>query len=183
MKTIFYISSIVLISGVMLFAFITEVKAQNLVDSAIICTDVSACGNGAIDSCEQYDGNNLGSKTCQDFEFTGGTLSCNSNCTFNTSGCTGGGGNGGGGWIQIENPLSAGSFEEIVDNIIDFIFKIAIVLAPLMILIGAFYIMTAGGDTNRVTTGKSIILYTLIGFAIILIAKGLVAVIIQLLGG
>lgn len=82
----------------------------------------------------------------------------------------------------ICNPLQACEFEEIIDNIIDFIFKIAIALAPLMIVIGAFYIMTAGGDTNRVTTGKNIILYTLIGFAIILLAKGLVAVIKQLLG-
>jgi len=85
--------------------------------------------------------------------------------------------------VIIENPLTATSFEQIVGNIIDFIFKIAITLAPLMIIIGAFYIMTAGGDTNRVTTGKNIILYTLIGFAIILLAKGLVAVIKQLLGG
>ena len=84
--------------------------------------------------------------------------------------------------VIIENPLTATSLEEIVDNIINFVFKIAIALAPLMIVIGAFYIMTAGGDTNRVTTGKNIILYTLIGFAIILLAKGLVAVIKQLLG-
>jgi len=85
--------------------------------------------------------------------------------------------------VIIENPLTATSFEEIVDNIIDFVFKIAIAISPLMVIIGAFYIMTAGGDEKRVTTGKNIILYTLIGFAIILLAKGLVAVIKQLLGG
>lgn len=84
--------------------------------------------------------------------------------------------------INIENPLNASSFEEIVNNIINFLFTLAIALVPLMILIGAFYIVTAGGDTNRVTTGKNIILYALIGFAIILLAKGIVGVIEQILG-
>jgi hypothetical protein len=84
--------------------------------------------------------------------------------------------------VNIENPLTATSFEEIVDNIINFLFTIAIALVPLMIIIGAFYITTAGGDTNRVTTGKNIILYALIGFAIILLAKGIVGVIEQILG-
>jgi len=84
--------------------------------------------------------------------------------------------------VVIENPLNASNFEEIVNNIINFLFTLAIALVPLMILIGAFYIMTAGGDTNRVTTGKNIILYALIGFVIILLAKGIVGVIEQILG-
>ena len=84
--------------------------------------------------------------------------------------------------VVIENPLNASNFEEIVNNIINFLFTLAIALVPLMILIGAFYIMTAGGDTNRVTTGKNIILYALIGFFIILLAKGIVSVIEQILG-
>ncbi|OHB23598.1 MAG: hypothetical protein A3I22_03050 [Parcubacteria group bacterium RIFCSPLOWO2_02_FULL_40_12] len=47
-----------------------------------------SCGNGTINSGEQCDGSNLGGQTCALQGFTGGTLSCNSNCTFNTSSCT-----------------------------------------------------------------------------------------------
>lgn len=61
---------------------------------------VAVCGNGIIESGEQCDTGNLGISTCQTRGFSAGTLSCNNNCTFNTSLCTntsGGGGGGGGG--------------------------------------------------------------------------------------
>jgi len=48
------------------------------------------CGNGFVENGEWCDGNNLGGRTCQNSGFTGGTLSCNSNCTLNTSQCTSG---------------------------------------------------------------------------------------------
>ena len=84
--------------------------------------------------------------------------------------------------ITIENPIQADTFEELVDGIIGFIFLVALGLAPLMIIIGAFYILTAGADPKRVETGKNIILYTLIGFTIILLGRALVFVIQQILG-
>jgi hypothetical protein len=64
-----------------------------------IQANVPGCGDGIIQSGEQCDGSNLGGQTCQSKGFSGGILSCNSNCTFNTSQCTigGGGGSGGGG--------------------------------------------------------------------------------------
>lgn len=85
--------------------------------------------------------------------------------------------------ITIPNPLNATTFQELIDSIISFIFYIGLALAPLMIIIAAFYLLTAGGDPKRVETAKSIIMYTVIGLAIILLAKGLVAVIQQVLGG
>ena len=58
---------------------------------------VPGCGDGVIQSGEECDGSNLNGKSCLTQGFSGGTLSCNSNCTFNTSSCTSGGGGGGGG--------------------------------------------------------------------------------------
>ena len=60
-------------------------------------TGISLCGNGVIDQGEECDGSNLTGQTCLSRGYTGGTLSCNSNCTINTSACTSGGGGGGGG--------------------------------------------------------------------------------------
>lgn len=77
----------------------------------------------------------------------------------------------------IQNPLNACSFEDLVGSITDFIFYIALALLPLMVLIGSFYIMNAGGDPNRVDTGRKVILYAVIGFTIIFFAKGIVAII------
>lgn len=49
------------------------------------------CGNGQINAGEQCDGTNLNNLTCQNLNgYTGGTLSCDSSCQFDTSQCTGG---------------------------------------------------------------------------------------------
>jgi hypothetical protein len=79
---------------------------QSLAASAVNITATvnPVCGNGVIESGEQCDGSNLGGASCVSLGFSGGTLSCNSNCAFNTSQCTsgGGGGGGGGGYIPPE---------------------------------------------------------------------------------
>ena len=84
--------------------------------------------------------------------------------------------------IEIENPLEAESFEELLNTIVTFIYWIAIVIAPLMIMIAAFFFLTAGGDPKRVDTARRIILWTVIGLAIILFAKGLISVLKQIIG-
>lgn len=53
------------------------------------------CGNGAIDTGEDCDGTNLNNSTCQDLDYTGGTLACDSTCQFDLTMCTGGGGSAG----------------------------------------------------------------------------------------
>jgi len=84
--------------------------------------------------------------------------------------------------IRIENPITAESFEEIIDNVIDFVFKIAIVLAPLMVVIGGFLLLTAGGNISQVGRAKSLLLWTAIGFLVVLLSKGILAIINQILG-
>jgi len=86
------------------------------------------------------------------------------------------------GQICIENPLEAESFEELLNTIVTFISWIAIAIAPIMIMIAAFFLLTAGGDPKRVDTARRIILWTVIGLAIILFAKGLISVLKQIIG-
>ncbi|MFH1462385.1 MAG: hypothetical protein ABIG08_01695 [bacterium] len=83
---------------------------------------------------------------------------------------------------QICNPLQACEFEEIAGAIIDFIFRIAIVLAPLMVVVGGAMFVTAGGNVQQLDRGKKLILYTAIGFVIILLSKAVLAMINQILG-
>ena len=72
-----------------------------------ITATVPGCGDGVIGTGEQCDGSNLGGASCSSQGFSGGTLSCSSACTFNTSSCTsGGGGGGGGGSPAISIPLT-----------------------------------------------------------------------------
>ncbi len=76
--------------------------------------------------------------------------------------------------IEIENPLEAETFQELVDAIINFIYVVALWVAPLMIVIGAYFFLFSGGRPEYVSRGKKIIVWTLIGFSVILLSKGLI---------
>ena len=79
----------------------------------------------------------------------------------------------------FDNPLAYDSFAELIDHIIDFFFNVALLAAPLTIIVGAFYFITAGGDPTQIQTGKTLIKFALIGFLIILISKGLINIIME----
>jgi Type IV secretion system pilin len=84
--------------------------------------------------------------------------------------------------LPLEDPLQGKSLETLIGNVIDWMIKIAAPILVIMILWGAFYMLTAGDNENRVTQGKKTIQYAVIGFAIILMARGLIEVIKQFLG-
>jgi hypothetical protein len=117
-------------------------------------------------------------------------ICCLGSCEAGEDGNGGNGGNGGDGnggivgsvSIELENPLEADTFEELVEGIINFVFMLALAVVPLMVIIGALYLITAGGNPTRVETGKKIIFFAMIGFAIVLLAKGLVALLKNILG-
>ncbi|MFC1630235.1 hypothetical protein ACFL06_01725 [Patescibacteria group bacterium] len=83
--------------------------------------------------------------------------------------------------IEIDNPLEADSIEELMEGIITFIFWVAVALAPLMVLIGAFYFITSGGDPSRIQTGRNIIWYTVVGLVIVFLSRGLISAIKMIL--
>jgi len=61
------------------------------------------------------------------------------------------------------------------------IFSQSIVLVVLMILIGAYVIATSGGSITKVQLGKRIIIWTLIGYTIMLLARGIIMLVIRFL--
>jgi membrane protease YdiL (CAAX protease family) len=84
--------------------------------------------------------------------------------------------------IEILNPLSYNSLAELVEGVTDFLYGISLVLAPLFIVIAGYFFVTAAGDPNKIETGKKIILFTVIGFIIILLSKGLINAVKDALG-
>jgi len=83
----------------------------------------------------------------------------------------------------LPNPLEWDTIEEVIVGVIDFILWIAIALVPLMIIIAAFFFLTSGGNPERVSTAKNIIFWTIIGFTIVLLAKGVVSMVKQIIEG
>ncbi len=83
--------------------------------------------------------------------------------------------------LTICNPLSSIEFADIIDNIIGFIVDIAYFVAPLMVVVGGFLIITSSGDPKKLDQGKKIIIWTGVGFLIILLARGIVSIIDKIL--
>jgi hypothetical protein len=83
--------------------------------------------------------------------------------------------------VKIKNPIKAGSIEEIIENVINFFFTIALIVCPLIIIVGGFMMVTSGGDPGKVETGKKMVYYALIGLGIVVLAKGFVLALKQIL--
>jgi hypothetical protein len=64
----------------------------------------------------------------------------------------------------------------------NWIFIVLIILVGLFIIFGGITIATAGGDPNKVNSGKNYMLYALIGLVIAFLSKALPTIVTALLG-
>jgi hypothetical protein len=67
-------------------------------------------------------------------------------------------------------------------TITDWIFIILVAFAAVMVLFGAFTLLTAGGVPEKVTSGRNYIIYAAIGLAVGLLAKAIPAIVRVILG-
>jgi len=81
----------------------------------------------------------------------------------------------------VKNPIKAGTIAEIIDKITDIAFYIFSGIALALFILGGIMIITAGGMPERIRKGKQAITMTLVGYAIILIAKGIVELVMKIL--
>jgi len=92
-------------------------------------------------------------------------------------------GGGDGSPIGLLNPLQCQTLACAIDAFINFLFLLAMAVAPILIVYASFLILTAGGDATKIKKARQIILWTLVAVAIILFAKGFPGVIKGALGG
>ena len=85
---------------------------------------------------------------------------------------------------SLTNPLgSSASLTTVMNQIIGFLFTdVAIPLCTIMVLVGAFQMMTAAGDPEKFSRGKNTLVYAAIGFAVAIVASGLAALVKSILG-
>ena len=67
--------------------------------------------------------------------------------------------------------------EGLLNSIVSWLLVIATPIAVGMIIFGAFQMIFAGGEPEKFKNGKTTILYTAIGYAIILIGEGITLII------
>jgi len=67
-------------------------------------------------------------------------------------------------------------------TVTDWIFIILVAFAAVMVLFGAFTLLTAAGVPEKVTSGRNYIIYAAVGLAVGLLAKAIPAIVKVILG-
>jgi hypothetical protein len=99
------------------FFIFQKIKSASVTVTAIV---PGVCGNGVKEIGEQCDGSDFGGLTCFNFGYSGGSLSCNADCTLNFSGCIAAppsGGGGGGGFIPSYGRVIISGYAQPKSNV------------------------------------------------------------------
>lgn len=84
---------------------------------------------------------------------------------------------GGGNVIEIPNPINAGDFPTLVNQIADWLLSIGLVISTGVVIWSAYLFLFAGGNKDRVTRARNTLWYAIIGIVILLLAKGVASII------
>jgi hypothetical protein len=80
--------------------------------------------------------------------------------------------------ITLYNPIGDGqTLTTLLNKFFTGLLWVSAFIAPIFIIYGAFQMLTSAGNAEKFGAGKKTILYTVIGFIIILAAKGIVDII------
>ncbi len=79
--------------------------------------------------------------------------------------------------VVIQPPVRWTTLGELIDKLIDFIFYIAVVVLPAVIMYGGFKYVTSEGNPTQIKEAQQILIWAGIGFFIMLLAKGAVGLI------
>lgn len=81
-------------------------------------------------------------------------------------------------FISAQTPLDSPRTDinpvAVLNNVADLLINIATPIAIIMVVVAGFYFMTAQGEPGKIELAKKMLLWTLIGMAVVLMAKGVV---------
>jgi len=92
-----------------------------------------------------------------------------------------------GGGFELYDPLGCsgdknGGLVCVLHNILSALRIIAVPIVSIMVIVGAFQILTAGGDEEKIKTGRHTITWAVVGFAIIFLAENVAGIIQSVIG-
>lgn len=83
--------------------------------------------------------------------------------------------------IQIQDPLNAGSIGVLLTRIADGVGTIIAALGTIMIIVAGILFLISAGDPAKMTNARKAFFYAIIGIAIGITAKAIVAVVKEVL--
>lgn len=78
--------------------------------------------------------------------------------------------------ITFTSPFGSATVTDVLNRIINYAILVVSPLAAVMILYGAFQILTSRGSEEKYRAGRKTIIYALGGLAIVILARGLVSI-------
>lgn len=92
-------------------------------------------------------------------------------------------GTGGGGPLELPNPLEVQSIPELIAEVFrNITIFVAPPIAAVMIIVGAFQMLTAGGNPEKFDRGKKTVFYTVVGLIVVLLGSVIAELIAEILG-
>lgn len=87
--------------------------------------------------------------------------------------------------ITLINPLAGHttSVGGVINNIMQWLITAGSPIAALMVIIGGIQILVSGGEPAKFEKGKKTILYTAVGYGIILVGSGIISIVQKILTG
>jgi len=83
--------------------------------------------------------------------------------------------------IKLTDVLGLKTFEALINKIIDWLLIIGAPILTLMIIVGSFQVMTAAGNPEKIVRAKKTILYSIVGYGLLFISKGIILIIEEFL--
>ena len=87
--------------------------------------------------------------------------------------------------ITLINPLGGGNSDisSVINNVMQWLIMAGSPIAALMVVVGGIQILTSGGEPEKFKKGRQTILYTAIGYGIILVGSGIISIVEKILTG
>ena len=82
----------------------------------------------------------------------------------------------------IFNPIGTEDFQELIKRFVDYALVLLTPLSVIMVLLTGYFYMTAGGNEEKVKRAHKTLIWTVIGIAIVLLAKSAQIIIETALG-
>lgn len=83
--------------------------------------------------------------------------------------------------LNVPNPVKADNLTDLLTDVANFIFIIAIPISVIVILISGIRYLFAGGNEDKIKAARQALIWAAVGLVIILIGKGIISVIQGLL--
>jgi hypothetical protein len=86
--------------------------------------------------------------------------------------------------VILTDPLGGQTLPQVLTNVINFLSTtVAIPLTTIMVLVGAFQMITSAGEPEKYSKGRSTLTWAAVGFVVALLASGVTTLVSNILNG